>query len=144
MPKKTPRVGPGRFQWNAGAWFGAGIGASMWLAGAAAVLMRENVTASVVAMACFLVPNVAGIALFLRRDRVAPYPALQLLVLLIGLASMAFIVYLNRVGLAAAVDRRLGFGERGFILVPVLFAGLLAWFHAMERSARKKRGEGAG
>jgi hypothetical protein len=112
--------------------------------GAAATLISHDVKAVLVAMSCFLLPNVFGFALFLRRDRVLPYPAFQSLVFLTGLASLILIVYLNLTGLVGAVDRRLGFGEWGFFLVPVLFAGLMIWFHAMESSARKKRGEGAG
>lgn len=135
------QVGPGRFQWNAGGWFGAQLGATAWLLLAAAVLLPKHVEAGVVALACFLAPNLFGLMLYLRRSRISPYPAIQGLILVIGVVSIIFVVYLNRSELVQEIDPRFSYGQWGFYLLPVLFGGLLALFHLMESNAVKSRNE---
>jgi hypothetical protein len=135
----NPRLGAGRFQWNPGGWFGAELGSTVWLLGAALVLAPEHIEAGAVALLCFLLPNALGLLLYRRRNRIAPYPALQWLILVIGIVSTIFVVYLNRSGLAQEVDPRLGYGQWGFYLLPVLFGGLMVMFHWMERAAVQKR-----
>lgn len=139
MVTRPPRVGPGRFQWNTGGWFGAQLGSTLWLLAAAPMLFPTHVQAGLVALLCFLVPNLLGFLLYLRRSRLAPYPALQGLILLTGLASILFVVYLNRAELVDEIDPRLGYGEWGFALLPVLFGSLLVVFHVMERHAVKRK-----
>jgi len=137
--KKQSRVGPGRFQWNTGGWFGAQLGSTVWLILAATIQLPGYPKATVVALACFLVPNVFGLILFLNRHRVAPYPAIQWLICAIGVASIIFVVYLNRSDLVREIDPRLGYGQWGFYLLPALFGGVMALFHAMERNTVKSR-----
>ena len=141
MGTVRPRLGRGRFQWNTGGWFGAQLGSTAWLLVTAPTLFPERVEAGLVAVLCFLVPNVFGLLLYLGRSRLAPYPALQWLLLLTGLATITFVVYLNQSGLIEAVDPRLGYGEWGFALVPVLYGGLMIAFHVIERSAVRRNSE---
>ena len=77
--------------------------------------------------------------LYLRRNRIAPYPALQWLILLVGAVSTLFVLYLNRSGLVGEIDSHLGYGQWGFYLLPVLFGGLMALFHLLERNAARER-----
>jgi len=134
------RVGPGRFQWNTGGWFGGQIGSTVWLLGAAVSLLPAHVEAAVVAFLSFLLPNLAGVLLYRRRDRIAPYPALQALVLLVGAVSFLFVLYVNRAGLAGELDPRFEGARWGFFMMPALFGGLMVAFHFMERAAVKRRG----
>lgn len=140
---KQSRVGPGRFQWNTGGWFGTQLGSTVWLILAAAIQLRGYPEARVIALSCFLVPNIFGLILFLNRNRVAPYPAIQWLIGVIGIVWVIALVYLNRSGLVQEIDPRLGYGQWGFYLVPVLLGGLMAIFHVMERNAVKKRKQNA-
>jgi hypothetical protein len=136
-------VGPGRFQWNTGGWFGVQLGSTLWLILAAAMQLPDYFEARVVALSCFLVPNIFGLVLFLNRNRVAPYPAIQWLIGVIGVVTVMFLLYLNRLGLVQEIDPRLSYGRWGFYLLPVLFGGLMASFHLMERNAVKKGRHGA-
>lgn len=140
---KQSRLGPGRFQWNTGGWFGTQLGSTVWLILAAAIQLPGYPEARVVALSCFLVPNIFGLMLFLNRNRVAPYPAIQWLIGVIGVVSVGFLVYLNRSGLVQEIDSRLGYGQWGFYLMPVLFGGLMAIFHVVEQNAVKKRKQNA-
>jgi hypothetical protein len=140
---KQSRVGPGRFQWNTGGWFGTQLGSTVWLILTALSLLPKHVEAGLVTASCFLVPNIFGLVLFLNRNRVAPYPAIQWLIGVIGLVSVICLVYLNRSDLVQEIDPRLGYGQWGFYLLPVLFGGLMILFHLMERNAVKKRRQSA-
>ena len=143
---KQSRVGPGRFQWNTGGWFGAQLGSTVWLLGAALLLLPKQAGAGIVALFCFLIPNICGGILYLRRNRMAPYPAIQWLLLVTGVVSFIFVIYLNHSGLVQKIDPRLSYEQWGFYLLPVLFGGLMVLFHVMERNAvkkwRKERGSG--
>ena len=139
MATTKPRLGPGRFQWNPGGWFGAQIGATVWLVGAALVLAPQQIEAAGIALLCFLLANALGLVLYRMRNRIAPYSAIQCLILLVAVTSTIFVVYLNRSGLVQEVDPRLGYGQWGFYLLPVLFGGLMVTFHWLERSAVQRR-----
>jgi len=110
---------------------------------AAAIQLPAYFEARIVALSCFLVPNIFGLVLFLNRNRVAPYPAIQWLIGVIGLVSIIFLVYLNRSDLVQEIDPRLGYGQWGFYLLPVLSVGPMILFHLMERNAVKKRRQSA-
>jgi hypothetical protein len=140
---KQPRLGPGRFQWNTGGWFGAQLGSTIWLLGATAILLPKYAGAGAVALFCFLAPNVFGLILYLNRSRIAPYPAIQWLIFGIGSASVIFVVYLNRSNLVGEIDPALSYGQWGFYLLLVMFAGLMALFHILERKAVNRRHETA-
>lgn len=141
MEASQPRVGPGQFQWNPGGWFGAQLGSTVWMLIATPILFPKEPEAGGVALLCFTLPNVFGVLLYRRRHRIAPYPALQWLISIIGIVTTLFVVYLNQSGLVQELDPRLGYGRWGFYLLPLLFGGLMVWFRWMERSAvRRRRG----
>lgn len=137
-----PQSGPGRFQWNAGAWFGSQLGSTAWMLGTAFVLLPDHVGAGIAAFLGFLASNVFGLVLYRMRNRILPYPALQWLIGIIGVASVAVVVYLNHSGVVDMVDPRLGYGRWGFYLLPVLFGKLMALFHWLERKAVQRQQTG--
>jgi len=141
MRTREPRPGNGQFQWNTGGWFGAQIGSTLWVLIAALVLLPEHPVAGVIGLSCFLVPNIFGSILYLNRNRVAPYPAIQWLIFVIGVFAVVFVVYLDLSALVQEIDSSLGSDQWGFYLVPILFVGLMGLFHVMERKAVKKRKE---
>jgi hypothetical protein len=101
--------------------------------------MPKYADAGGVALSCFLALNIFGLILYLNRSRMAPYPAIQWLIFVSGCVSVIFVVYLNRVDLVREIDSRLGYEQWGFYLLPVLFAGLMAFFHILERQAVQRR-----
>lgn len=115
---KQSRVGPGRFQWNTGGWFGTQLGSTVWLLVTALSLLPKHFEAGVVTLSCFLVTNIFGLILFLNRNRVAPYPAIQWLIGVIGIVSVIVLVYLNRSGLVREIDPRSATDSGGFTWCP--------------------------
>ncbi len=144
MEVNDPRVGPGQFQWSPGGWFGAQLGGTVWMLIAAVVLIPEGAEVAGIALLCFSVPNLVGLLLYRQRHRIAPYPALQGLIFVIGIVTAIIVVYLNQSGFVQKVDPRLGYGRWGFFLLPLLFSGLMAWFHWKERSGVRRRQGGQG
>ncbi|KAA3628962.1 MAG: hypothetical protein DWQ09_06240 [Proteobacteria bacterium] len=53
--------------WNAGGWFGAQIGATVWMLVAAVLTAIRDPSTGVVVLLLFVVPNVIGLMLWLSR-----------------------------------------------------------------------------
>jgi hypothetical protein len=88
MEEKTPMTGQGAFRWNAGGWFGSQMGGTAWLLIGAATFARQAPWVAAVWLVCFVVGNVIGTWLWRRRDQIRPYPALQFLILVIGVGGL--------------------------------------------------------
>jgi len=65
------------FGWNAGGWFGAQLGATIWLLVLGVSAFPKDLAAGAFALAGFAVANLWGIALWRRRDRLTAYSGLQ-------------------------------------------------------------------
>jgi hypothetical protein len=152
MSSKAPIIGPGQFQWNAGGWFGSQLGGTAWLlVGAVGIATQEPQVAAWWAC-CFVLANAVGTGLWLRRDRVWPYPAIQALLATVVVAGLLAVVALHLFGPA---DVRLGVGlrEGRFVLEDVpggtlrsayvaLLVGvpaMMGWFAFMERAGTRNR-----
>jgi hypothetical protein len=84
------------FAWNAGGWFGAQLGSSLWMFILGLVLLRTDPVAASVDLACFVLLNAWGLHLWRSRDRVSAYAGSQrfligatVLITLIALVSNA-------------------------------------------------------
>lgn len=142
MTRIQPQSGPGRFQWNASGWFGAQTGCTVWMLGAAIVLLPDHVGPGVAAFLGFVASNIFGLMLYGKRSRILPYPALHWLIGFTGVASVALVVYLNHSGVVDQVDPQLRYGRWGSYLLPMLFTGLMVLFHWMEHKAKQRRSTG--
>ena len=73
-----PVNGPGKFQWNAGGWFGASLGSSAWMLVTSCFLVAHNQPlVATIAASGFLAIFFASLVLWRRRDRVHPFHALM-------------------------------------------------------------------
>jgi hypothetical protein len=130
--------GEGAFQWNAGGWFGGQLGATVWLLVLAGVLLvREGWAPALAAALGGLVPNVVGTALWLRRDRLAPYPAIQTLFAVAGLSVLAAAVALARLDALPEMSPNEPAGWRHAWLL-LLYPGLMLMAFFQERGARRR------
>jgi hypothetical protein len=108
-------------------------------------------------LACFTVANGIGTTLWLRRDRLRPYPAIQMLLLVLAISGLGALVSFDvlrpadvRLDLTSENGRSLpgvmGGGYRHQVYLGLL-VGLpsgLIWAHLMERSATAARARAQG
>src|SRR5262249_26987351 len=139
MPAKTAVRGPGAFQWDAGGWFGSQLGGTLWLLAGAAVLALPAPGVAAVWAACFAGANALGLWLWRRRDRLVPYPALQLLTLCCAACGLLTFVALDAFKPAGGP---LGAADRGYAAL-LVFPALMALFHLRERAARARGAQAA-
>lgn len=131
------------FQWNAGGWFGGQFGCTAWLLPASALTAPRSPIVGLVGLGCFVAANALGVAIWRRRDRIAPYPAYQALLLTCCVFGVAFLTVLHLLSPGLDIE---GLGgahmEDDPRMIPVLIgitAALSGWFHAMEHAARRQR-----
>ena len=85
---KIPIVGPGRFQWNAGAWFGSSLGSSAWmLVTACFLLVNGQMSLALIPTAGFALVLIGSALLWSRRHSIYPFSAMMTL---LGLLAIAF------------------------------------------------------
>ena len=134
---KEPRQGTGTFQWNAGGWFGGQIGGTAWMLLAGVLVLAQGSLLGLVLIACFLIPNVVGVVLWRLRDRIAPYPAVQALVVVMGVFALLALVAFDVSGRLAAYSEG---SSRSVYWILMVFPTVMLMFHVQNRSG-KKNGE---
>ena len=132
------KPGPGRFQWSAGGWFGAQIGATLWLLLLGGLMLGQGRSSGGVVLALGLLMNGLGVYLWSARGTREPYPAIQLF---LGACS---VVALASVLLASASNPSTGgssasTGGSSAPSLPTLlvYPALMGVFHLQETASRK-------
>ena len=138
MTDKVAQKGSGRFQWSAGGWFGSQIGSTFWLLLLGILLVPRSPGPAVIVLGCFLLPNVIGLVIWSRRDHLAPYPAIQSFIAIVGVASLVAFVCWDRSGYLAEASRQVQ-GSRSPYWILLIFPAVMVMFHFMNRG---KQGEG--
>jgi hypothetical protein len=125
------------FQWNAGAWFGAQLGSTLWLLLLGVLFLWSGRPSGAWALVAFVLSNGSGLLLWLRRDRVAAYPALQLLMAILGACNLLVFAGFDLAGDLAAVDPHFASHPRWLYWGLLLYPALAFSFHLRERAARR-------
>jgi len=128
------------FRWNAGGWFGAQLGCTIWILVSAVVVMPRDPVTGLTTLALFLTANAFGTVLWMRRDRFDAYHAFQLLIPLAGLCSLAATWILDRFG----HFETLGVGgqvsaQSMYLVLAFMIPALMLWFHYIEYESRNAR-----
>ncbi len=132
-----PMTGKGQFQWNSGGWFGAQLGSTCWLLIFVVMLaVWGAVWQAAVMGVLFLAPNIAGLAMWLRRDRLQPYTAIQLLLASVTMAAFGAMAFM-KVAVPAKMQQP-GVSMNSSYLSLLIFPGLMLMFHFIEKGARKR------
>ena len=87
------------FAWNAGGWWGAQLGATVWMLLSGLVLLSRSLSDAIGALVCFAVPNAVGAFLWMCRRRLSAYAGVQLLLSLMGAACLVGVFFVERGGL---------------------------------------------
>jgi hypothetical protein len=135
------RRGPGQFQWNAGGWFGSQLGGTVWMLVAGAMFIPQPRVAAGVLALCFVIPNAVGCWLWSRRDRLAPYPSIQWLIIVMGVfAAIAFVTF-HQSGPLMYLDFQPSPFPKTLYWLLLVFPAMMLMFHLNERGARTRRKE---
>jgi len=139
MEPKQSLPGPGYFQWNRGGWFGSQFGSTVWMVVGAIGLAPHAPEITIPWLACFAATNGLGTWLWRRRDRLQPYPAMQVLLLACGVAGLIALaaLHLLRPGLRISRLRGIPFADETIALPLIVALLLMAYFHLLERSAKR-------
>lgn len=138
MTRKEARRGTGAFQWNGGGWFGGQIGGTAWMLVAGVLVLAQGSLLGLAILVCFLIPNVVGVALWRSRDRIRPYPAIQALVVVMGVCSVLTLVAFDVSGRLAAYSPGSSWSVYWILLV---FPTTMMMFHLQNRSRGTKGAE---
>jgi uncharacterized membrane protein (DUF373 family) len=130
MRMVKPKVGPGRSQWNAGGWFGAILAGTAMIVGGL-TFASQSMAVATVWLACYAIAVVSGIFMWTRRKSLTPYPAMQGLRLVVGVASAIAILFtfFTRLELSTGFNAT---PEKVF-LVLLIVPALMLGSHLLER-----------
>ena len=118
--------------WNRGGWFGSQIGGTAWMIALGGYLMARGETkAAGLSLGMALVANLLGTWLWKTRERRKPYPALQILLAVSGLAGLVVVLGIDRLGTEVLPPG----GLRPTILL--VYPMLMLAFHVQLRGARR-------
>lgn len=129
-------VGPGRFQWNAGGFFGSSLGSSAWMVITSCFLVFHNQpTLALVPAVGFVIVLFTSLILWSRRGCIYPFTALmalqQLLVITIPLVWIAVSTYGS---LAALASMNWPTSTWATVLVAAIAPMLMFWLLFLEGS----------
>lgn len=134
MTRISPKVGAGRFQWNAGGWFGSLFGGTAFLVVGAVSFAESHPLLSAVWFCCFAIAISTGIYLWVRRTSLSPYPAIQFLLLVCGITGAVAIVAALYIAPNLLSEVQLT-PTKSVILL--LFPAMMLFFHFLESRARR-------
>ena len=130
--------GPGRFQWQAGGWFGSILGGSAWLIPTAVLLaMNHQSRLAVLPAACFALMVGLGTFLWFRRDRTPPFPALIGVLAVFSIVTP--LVWFSVATYATPQSRAaLNWPQQGLTgtLAALICPAIIAWLFVLEYSGR--------
>lgn len=134
-----PKKGDGQFQWSTGGWFGAQVGSTVWIAVAGVILLWKScVLTGCVFLGSFLAPNIIGLVLWSKRDRIRPYPAIQWLIVIIGVFTVVSLVCLDISAKIQLVSPQYEQFPRAMYLLLLMFPALMVMFHFQNKQTGKK------
>lgn len=134
-----PKIGSGRFQWNAGGWFGSQIGSTLWLLLLGILSAPKSFLLSIIIICCFLAPNIIGSVLWTRRDRIAPYPAIQCLIAIIGICSLIAFVSCDLMGHLGSGGENVSDSDNIYWIL-LIFPAVMVMLHFLNRAGDDQEG----
>ena len=85
-----------RFEWNLGGWLGGQIGGSAWIMVAGLLTISRDTQTAMAVLGVCAAANILGYILWLLRQKLTAHAGMQLLLLIMGIASVAAVYLLDR------------------------------------------------
>lgn len=129
-----PIPGKGQFQWNKGSWFGSQFGITAWMIVAPIVRGEGAFILRLWLIACFVVLNGLGWAIWHNRYRITPYWGFQALLSAGLIATAAAFIGVHWIGGGPKIlDPRLN-SMKALYACLLLFPGLMVFFYLTNRN----------
>ncbi len=138
---KHALVGTGRFQWNAGAWFGSSIGSSAWmLVTSCFLLVNGQAFLASLPATIFALILLGSTILWSRRDSIFPFSALMTLLALIAVSFPVVWCVVQSYGSPSTLTA-MNWPESPWIrlLVIAIVPTAMIWFFVLEKSGTTER-----
>lgn len=90
--------------WSRGGWFGGQLGGTAWMLVAAVLSLGQAPRAGLIVFSVFAAVNAAGLLMWRGRNRLSCYRATQILLLAIGIGSLATVYLLQSQGIWEAIQ----------------------------------------
>ena len=134
--------GTGTFQWNTGAWFGSQVGSTCWMLVCGLWFLGESrLLAGILLLGYFAAANLVGTSMWANRDRLDPYQAIQILLVVFFVFTPVALATADCLGLLARLDQRVK-NPRFLYLLLLLFPVLMIMFHFKNRPRSSRRTDG--
>jgi hypothetical protein len=104
--------------------------------------MESQLLAGLMLLACFAMPNIVGTIMWARRDRVAPYPAIQILVVVVFIFTAVALVSTDCLDVPGRLDPRVKDPKFVYLLL-LLFPALMIMFHFINRPRSSRSEDGS-
>ncbi len=85
-----------QMQWNLGGWLGAQVGSTIWILVAGILSLWVDVNTGLLVIALFMIANLAGMAIWRRREALSAYTGIQILLPIVGVVGLAAVYTLDR------------------------------------------------
>ncbi len=138
-----PLEGTGAFRWSTGGWFGSQIGGTGWMIPYGIIAALKSLLPGLFILGCAILANVIGHQLWKRRDRIHPYPAVQMLVFEVGVISAMVLWVGYQTNLIAAFDARYSENPEKSFWILLMFPMIAAYFAFLEKAGRRRRAQNA-
>ncbi len=126
----------GAFSWNAAGWFGSQLGATLWMGLLGALTLPMDPLAGGFALLACAAVNAAGLWMWRRHERLEPYPAIQTLGALSGVAALATLLVMDASGRLGETEH--GPGPAGMYLILLVYPAIMLQFWWLERCGRRQ------
>lgn len=129
----------GAFRWNAGAWFGAQIGSTLWLVILGVALsFRDGSSPGTAIIALAVAVNGIGLSFWEHRGKLRPYPAIEAFIAVV--AGAAFVAFALLDGTSAwGLAGTSASGARPPYAVLLVFPAMMVMIALQEHLARRTR-----
>ena len=139
----TPVAGPGKFQWNAGGWFGSSLGSSAWMLGTSGCQFAYNqqLIGMIPALA-FVAILLTSIVLWNRRNCIYPFSALMMMLGLIAFTNPFVWLIVQTLGSAESkIAMNWPASSWATIFAIGIVPVIMLWFTYLERTAIARNSE---
>jgi hypothetical protein len=105
-------------------------------------LGESHLLAGVLLLVYFAAANLVGTAMWAKRDRLDPYQAIQILLVVVFVFTAAALAAADCLGLLGRLDERVK-NPRFLYLLLLLFPALMIMFHFTNRPGASQREDGS-